>query len=64
MSATPRPFPTRTLITERQLCEHYQLSHRTVNRYVKEGRLKAYRLGPKLVRFDAAEVERALIGTR
>jgi excisionase family DNA binding protein len=44
--------------------ETYQVSHRTVARYLKDGRLKAYRVGPKMIRFDAAEVERALIGTR
>lgn len=35
---------------------------RDVHRYVAQGRLRAYRVGPKLVRFDADEVKRALIG--
>ena len=56
--------PPRTFITERQLREIYQLSQRTVHRYMNQGLLKAYRVGPKMLRFDAAEVERALVGDR
>jgi excisionase family DNA binding protein len=56
--------PSRTFITERQVCEIYVMSHRTVQRYLKDGLLKAYRVGPKMIRFDADEVERALIGDR
>jgi excisionase family DNA binding protein len=31
---------------------------RTIRRYLSEGRLTAHRLGPKLIRIDAAELER------
>lgn len=62
MSSPPFPLK-RAYITERQLRDKYQLSHRTVHRYMQDGLLKAYRVGPKMIRFDADEVERALVGT-
>jgi excisionase family DNA binding protein len=37
---------------------------RTIYRYLSEGRLKGHRVGPKLIRFNADEVERALVGDR
>ncbi|HEY1440989.1 MAG TPA: excisionase family DNA-binding protein [Mycobacterium sp.] len=40
------------------------MSERTVHRYVAQGRLRAYRVGPKLVRFDADEVKRLFVMKR
>ena len=49
-------------VNDHEVAETYGISERTVHRYVAQGRLRAYRVGPKLVRFDADEVKRALIG--
>jgi excisionase family DNA binding protein len=57
------PVPRR-YIKDHQIVETYNISLRTVRRYLAEGRLKAYRVGPKMIRFDADEVERALIDKR
>lgn len=58
-------IPTRRqFITVRQVCDKHQISRRTVYRYIQQGLLNPYRVGPKLIRFDADEVERALVGDR
>jgi excisionase family DNA binding protein len=36
------------------------LSTRTVRQMVSDGRLRAYRLGPKVIRFRRSEVDAAL----
>src|ERR1700757_3565698 len=59
--ATPTP---KKYITLNEVAETYGVSTRTVLRYLAEGRLKGYRVGPKLIRFNADEVERALVGER
>ena len=51
-------------VNDHEIAETYGISERTVQRNVAQGRLRAYRVGPKLVRFDADEVKRALIGDR
>lgn len=58
MSATPK----KKYVNDHEIAETYGISERTVARYVKTGLLRAHRIGPKLVRFDADEVKRALIG--
>lgn len=35
--------------------EHYGVSERTVRRWIAEGRLTAYRVGPRLIRVDLSE---------
>jgi excisionase family DNA binding protein len=37
--------------------EWLDCSPRTVRRYIAEGRLTAYRIGPRLLRIDVAELE-------
>jgi len=49
-------------ITVRQVCDTYGLSERTVRRYLAEGRLTAQRIGPRLIRLDAEQVDRELTG--
>ena len=56
--------PPKKYVSARQAADIVGVSTRTIHRYVNEGRLRAYRCGPKLIRFDAEEVERALIGDR
>jgi excisionase family DNA binding protein len=43
-------LPTRPTI--KQSAEALQVSDKTMRRYIRDGRVKAYRLGPRLVRVD------------
>jgi excisionase family DNA binding protein len=52
---------SRKWITIRAVCEEHGLGERTVRRYIAEGKLTAYRVGGRLIRLDAEEVERQLI---
>ena len=51
-------------ITVRQIEDRWGISQRTIYRYIQQGRLKPFRVGPRLIRFDADEVEQALVGER
>jgi excisionase family DNA binding protein len=45
------------LVTLEQAAEHYQVTPRTVRRWISAGRVKAYRLGPQGIRVDLATSE-------
>jgi len=47
----------RSLISLQEAAERIGLDTTTIRRYVTSGRLTGYRLGPKLIRVDAAEVD-------
>ncbi|MBJ7340638.1 helix-turn-helix domain-containing protein [Mycolicibacterium sp.] len=49
-------------VTISQVAEQYELSTRTIRRYIAEGRLTAYRIGPRVIRLDAEQVRRQLDG--
>ncbi|GLE53730.1 excisionase family DNA-binding protein [Mycobacterium montefiorense] len=49
-------------ITVREVVNTYGIGERTVRRYIADGRLTAYRMGPRLIRLDAEQVEQELIG--
>lgn len=49
------------LITTAEVATTYGVSLTTVHRWIKDGRLSAYRVGPRFLRVDADEVERQLI---
>lgn len=51
-------------LTVSEVAERYGLSTKTVRRYVASGTLPARRVGPRLIRLDADEVEAALFGRR
>lgn len=38
--------------------DYYQVSTRTIRRYVAQGLLPAYRIGPRLVRIDLDDLDR------
>jgi excisionase family DNA binding protein len=40
----------------------YKVSERTIRRYIKDGRLTAYRIGPRLIRLDSEQVREQLMG--
>lgn len=49
-------------ITIAQVAEQYGMSTRTVRRYIADGRLTAYRIGPRMIRLDADQVRQQLDG--
>jgi excisionase family DNA binding protein len=49
-------------ITITQVAEQYEVSTRTVRRYIADGRLTAYRIGPRMIRLDVDQVRRQLDG--
>ncbi|MDR3658754.1 MAG: excisionase family DNA-binding protein [Mycobacterium sp.] len=55
---------TQKYISPRQAAEFYGVSLRTIQRWLAEGKIQGYRLGGKLVRLEADEVQAALIGSR
>lgn len=46
----------RTLVTMADAAVELSLDVQTLRRYVASGRLTAYRVGPRAIRLDAAEV--------
>ncbi|WP_068042568.1 AlpA family transcriptional regulator [Mycobacterium sp. E2733] len=56
---TLQPAPRRQYVTVQQVSQQHQISERTVYRFVQRGILRPFRVGPKLIRFDADEVEQA-----
>jgi excisionase family DNA binding protein len=44
------PLPARPTI--RQAADWAQISDKTMRRWIREGRVKAYRVGPRLLRVD------------
>lgn len=47
---------TNKLVTAKDLAERYAVSEGTIWRWSKEGRIQAIEVGPKLIRFDLADV--------
>ena len=60
MSATPK----KKYVPKKDAAEMASVSVRSIDRWINEGRIKAYRVGPKLIRVDLDEVERALVSDR
>lgn len=63
----PRPIPqhqgdeTMTqLLTPKTVCDNLGITDKTLRRYVAEGRLPAYRMGGRLLRFKAEDVDALL----
>ena len=44
------------LLTVKDVAERFQVSVKTVNRWVKDGKLRMVRLGPRMRRFRLAEI--------
>ena len=54
----PRPVaPPRKPLTRRQVAEILQISIASINRRIKDGTLRAFKISPRLVRIDPASVE-------
>jgi excisionase family DNA binding protein len=52
--------PTK-FVSVREVCDRYGLSDKTIRRKIKNGELNAYRVGPRLIKLDAEQVEAALL---
>jgi excisionase family DNA binding protein len=48
-------------ISVREVCDRYGLSDKTVRRKIKAGELPAYRVGERIYKLDAGQVEAALL---
>ncbi len=56
-----RQLKKHNLVDGNSICGTYTISRSTLHRYVASGPLPAYRIGPRLLRFDPDEVEAALL---
>lgn len=57
---TGKPVQTEKPLTRRECAEMLSVSVNSVNRYVKNGRLKAVNISPRLVRIDPESVRNLL----
>lgn len=60
-NANPRPATRPARLTLTEAADAIGVHRRTLERYIKAGRLTAYRVGPRLVRVDPDEVEALLV---
>lgn len=60
----PKPQPAKKLLTVAQVAEETNLSVRTVHRYIAAGRLRAYKIAPRVIRIDPDDVAEQLLGHR
>lgn len=44
-------------LTATTVCEHLDITDKTLRRYVAEGKIPAYRMGGRLLRFKAEDVD-------
>jgi excisionase family DNA binding protein len=51
------PSPPRKLIAVSAAAAYADCSTRTIRRWIADGRLRAYRTGPKLVKVDQADLD-------
>lgn len=56
-SGTSSPTVPRRLGSISDAATYADLSTRTIRRYIAEGRLTGYRVGPRLVKIDLAELD-------
>lgn len=52
--------PVPEMATVAETAERLKCSTKTVRRYIADGRLTAYRVGPKMLRVDLADVEKLM----
>lgn len=55
---TPRPPACRRLASVGQAAEYAGISTRTIRRYIVDGRITGYRIGPKLIKVDLGELDK------
>ena len=52
----PTTTPAPEWLTLRDTAERLQISEKSVRRWIADGRLKGVRIGPRMIRVDAASV--------
>lgn len=57
MGTTPARNATRRLASIAHAAAYSDLSNRTIRRYIAEGRLPGYRVGPRLVKVDLDDLD-------
>ena len=45
------------LLTQQQVADRFQVSTRTVRRWISDGRISAYRIGRRCIRIDAHSLD-------
>jgi excisionase family DNA binding protein len=55
-----RTAPARNLASMIEAADYAGVTVRTLRRYIAEGRLTGYRLGPRMIRIDLTELEALL----
>ncbi len=61
MSGTPSPHIQRRYATITNAAALYGLHPKTLRRYIGEGRITAFRIGPRNLRVDLDEVDAKLV---
>lgn len=56
-ATAPAPSPRRRYCDVPAAAEYLGVGQRTVRCWLSEGKLTAYRIGPKLIRLDWSEIE-------
>jgi excisionase family DNA binding protein len=58
-SAVPKaaPHATRKLVSIAEAAAAVEMSTRTIRRYVADGLITGYRIGPRAIRVDLAEID-------
>lgn len=57
MTRRTLPAPTLSLISVAEAAERLKVNPRTIRRRIADGTLRAYRLGPRQLRVDVADVD-------
>jgi excisionase family DNA binding protein len=60
MLATPTDATTSRLISLGDAASLLGVCTRTVRRYIAAGRIQGYRVGPRLVKIDAADIDKLM----
>lgn len=55
------PDMPRRLVRMRTVADQYDVSERTIRAWIADGLLTAYRIGPRALRLDLAEVEALIV---
>jgi len=57
----PSPVGKLSLFTPNEVCKMLKITPQTLNNWVKQGRIQAYRLGEKPVRYKREDIEKLLV---
>ena len=59
-STRPNRAERRKNLNSAEAAEYLNISLRTLHKWLREGRVQAHRAGPRLLRFDADELDQAV----